>query len=451
MRTAPLPLPDGQGAIGFRDGKPDQPNFKEYTGACLMEPLQSGQTYMLDFFIGFRDAPGSLRLDMAVYATMDCTNLPFDQTDMNFGCPTNNPNYVLLGEMSFNGMNEWKNATFEFTPDQNFNVIVLGPACEENDSFEQDPYFFFDRLILAEQSEFGIPIVEVQGSACTEDLVLVSSDKMDGLYQWYKDGVAILGETDKTISIPNDINRDGTYMVVVENAIGCFAGDEYEVVTENSFLDIFAEICEGETYTVGEDVFTETGGYAFVLESNVEGCDTSVMLDLIVNEVNEEFLQTSICTGETVIVGGQEYISAGTYIQSFSNQFDCDSTITIQIDPEPGCNDCDARATNLIAQITIFKENEQTFKIALSNVDQITLNKSQLIELISIVAYEKEVAKKNGLLKSLSLGQLGEISLALIDIDTSKTTYTTLLSKRILKAIEEMKIGRSMAQTFTIK
>ncbi|MFT4568834.1 MAG: hypothetical protein ACI9FN_003803 [Saprospiraceae bacterium] len=44
----PLPVPDGEGAIGFRDGRFDQvtgnasnsnPNWKEYAGACLTGPL----------------------------------------------------------------------------------------------------------------------------------------------------------------------------------------------------------------------------------------------------------------------------------------------------------------------------------------------------------------------------------------------------------------------------
>ena len=55
----PLPFPDGDGCMGFRNGVPSfqgmppNPNWKEYAGACLLSPLREGETYRFEFYVGF--------------------------------------------------------------------------------------------------------------------------------------------------------------------------------------------------------------------------------------------------------------------------------------------------------------------------------------------------------------------------------------------------------------
>lgn len=329
--VAPLPMPDGQGAIGFRDGKPGAENFKEYTGACLMQPLESGKTYMLDFFVGFRDEPGSLSLDMAVYASMDCANLPFGPGDTNFGCPLNGPGYILLGEMTYIGQNEWVNATFEFTPDQDYAVIVIGPACEINDRFEQDPYFFFDRLILAEASEFGIPIIDIVGGPCSDALTLFSSQDMEGSYQWYKDGIALIGETNPNLTIDDPSSNEGIYNITVINDEGCFAGESYTLEVNEFFVEQEESICPGDTIIIGNEIIVDEGEYEIVLQSQETMCDSTILLVVESAEVPQDTIASSICSGESFVYNGIEYFEAGEYFQLIDQDDICDSLITILI------------------------------------------------------------------------------------------------------------------------
>jgi len=338
---APLPFADGQGAIGFRDGKPGSLNFKEYTGACLMQPLATGQTYMLDFFIGFQDnVESSMNLKMAVFASMDCGNLPFGGGNPDFGCPTNGPGFVLLGEMEYSGNNEWVNATFEFTPDQDYSVIVLGPACTLNENAQNaDPYFFFDNIIIAEADEFGLPIVEITGAPCGDQITIQSSDKIVGEFQWYKDGVALVGETGSSLTIIDPSNptnpQNGVYQVTVTTDTDCFLGDEYVLEFTTTETEAEAEICLGDTIIIGNEVITEPAMYSITLQSMITQCDSIIQLNVIAGDMPEGSISASICAGGVYELNGEVYDEAGEYIQTIERDNACDSLLNLALEVEP--------------------------------------------------------------------------------------------------------------------
>jgi len=147
---APLPFPDGDGAVGFRNGEFfSGGNYKEYVGACLTEKMVDGTTYRIDFFIGFRNnVEGSKEIDITIYGSTTCTDLPFGNGN-NAGCPIGNGDYYVLDVQTVTGNNEWVPVTFEFTPTRDYEVIVLGPPCAASVDFALDPYFYIDRLLLA--------------------------------------------------------------------------------------------------------------------------------------------------------------------------------------------------------------------------------------------------------------------------------------------------------------
>jgi hypothetical protein len=132
--TVPLPLPDGDAYIGFRNGRyigNGNPNWKEYTGACLRSPLLAGTPYTFQFHIGFIDAENSPPMDVVLYGTTDCKNLPFGIGDREFGCPTNGPNWRVLGKVSVQGDHVW--LPFEITtiPPEDITAIAIGPDCDK--------------------------------------------------------------------------------------------------------------------------------------------------------------------------------------------------------------------------------------------------------------------------------------------------------------------------------
>lgn len=326
---APQPFPDGEGGIGFRDGKPGVPNFKEYAGACLTQAMNVGTEYRLDFFVGFHSDPSSLTFDMAIFGTTDCNNLPFGNGDQNFGCPTNGPGWEQLGAMTVNGMEEWKNVIFNFVADQNYTAIVLGPACATNPNFADDPYFFFDRLVLAESIMFEVPLADISGNICDDNLVITSSDGMGGTYQWYKDGVALLGETSQSLSLQNTSDVEGTYEVVITTSTGCFDGEEFELVVPSYSSTLNENFCEGGSIIIAGQEFDTAGTYQLELSAS-DGCDSLVMLTLESTATMTETISFEGCEGEEIVVNNETYDTGGTYTQNLTSVDGCDSVLTIE-------------------------------------------------------------------------------------------------------------------------
>lgn len=328
LAFAPLPIPDGQGAIGFRDGKPGEENFKEYAGSCLTQAMTVGTEYRLDFFVGFNDRIGSMDFDMAVFGTTDCNNLPFGGNNAQFGCPTNGPGWVQLGAMSVSGENEWKNVVFDFIADQSYEAIVLGPACAINPNVDLNPYFFFDRLVLAESIMFEVPLADVSGNICEDNLVLTSSDAMGGTYQWYQEGIAIPGETNQSLNLNSNDNVEGIYEVVVTTDTGCFDGEEYSLIIPSYNSTVNETFCMGGSITIGGEVFDQAGSYDLNLIAS-DGCDSLVTLNLDVTETMTGSIAFDGCEGETITVNNESYNTEGSYTQNLISVDGCDSILTI--------------------------------------------------------------------------------------------------------------------------
>ena len=324
----PLPFPDGDGGVGFRDGKPNRPNNKEYVGSCLTETMKQGVTYRMDFFVGFYDAPSSVYLPMAFFGTNNCNNLPFGGNDFQYGCPTNGPGWDLIGEVDVRGNNEWVNVVFDFTPTQDYNAIVLGPGCAPHPDASNNPYFYVDRLALAEASEFAIPLANISGDPCDDTLIL-EAEPGQLSYQWYLDGVAIVGETGTELSITSQ-SEEGNYIVNIETPNGCSLSEPYQLsfIPEETITKI--EICDGDSYPLGQQILTATGEYSETFEIG-PGCDSISTIDLTVISTIETFNSETICEGDTYPLGQQMLSSTGNYSEIFSSIIGCDSTSNIDL------------------------------------------------------------------------------------------------------------------------
>lgn len=329
---APLPFPDGEGGVGFRDGQANVgPNFKEYVGACLNQKMEAGVNYRLEFFVGFRDnVIGSKDLDIALFGSTQCSQLPFGNGNFLIGCPLNTGNYSLLGENSVSGSNEWVSVVFEFVADQAYEVIVLGPSCPTNPNFTSDPYFYLDGLTLAESDAFGVPFESITGSICGDDLALAVAEEIGQTYQWYKDGVALVGETNASILLTSIAATEGTYTLVTNTSEGCFLSKDYELRIPPYYTDDFASICEEEFYYFGGDTLTAAGSYE-ALFAAADGCDSIVALTLDVTMTTYHEFQDTFCEGTTYLFEDIMASEEGIYQTTTLNEAGCDSVITVEL------------------------------------------------------------------------------------------------------------------------
>jgi hypothetical protein len=79
----------------------------------------------------------------------------------------------------------------------------------------------------------------------------------------------------------------------------------------------------------GENL-TESGMYRKSLTTTGR-CDSIAVLNLSINTSTEAEQNLRICAGESITVGNQTYTNSGTYIQTLSNQAGCDSVLTTHL------------------------------------------------------------------------------------------------------------------------
>ncbi|MDO4218230.1 MAG: T9SS type B sorting domain-containing protein [Bacteroidales bacterium] len=93
-------------------------------------------------------------------------------------------------------------------------------------------------------------------------------------------------------------------------------------------------ICQGETYQMGGNNYTEEGHYTAML-SNQYGCDSLIDLTLTVNPTYDLSFYDTICDNQTSLFESVEYSNTGSYPHSFVTSNNCDSLRTLHLQVYP--------------------------------------------------------------------------------------------------------------------
>lgn len=329
----PQPFPDGQGIMGFRDGRVRmgngvaEPFWKEYAGACLTGPLEADSSYRFQFDVGFVDAEKSPPVRITFFGTSDCDYLPFGVGNEAFGCPTNSPNWIRLGSVDVSGGtgNKWVNTFIEIVPDQDIHAIAIGPACPAVYS-PVSIYYFFDNLLLTNLEFFDLQIKE-ETHPCNSNYTLSVPYDANFEYQWYLSGEALVGEIFSELT---QNYGEGFYQVRIINEDNCrvSAKFEYQIPVFNALADL--AICEGEIYNFGNQMLTDAGIYTNTFQT-INGCDSIVELELEVVGAEYDTLEATIFEGETFELGDFSFSAAGEYNVTESTSLGCDRLILLKL------------------------------------------------------------------------------------------------------------------------
>ena len=327
----PQPLPDGEGFVGFFDGffpteGDPRPDLKEYAGACLTDTLKIATFYRLQFYMGFLDGASSPATDVAIFGTVNCDNLPFGEEDMPIGCPTDSPGWIRLGAVSVFGNNEWKKFSINFESDLPITAIALGPDCAQH-SLPQSPYYFLDQLILAEDRDFDVRITD-NDQPCAADFALELIIEGQFGYQWYKDGIAIVGAT---MPILLNLPGSGDYQVRVENQDGCRISDSYIHNLPFKTVRTSETICAGEFHFFNNQNLIESGIYFDTLKTLIN-CDSIIRLELEVDQSVESFVTTKFFPLEAYTIGNLQFDKPGEYDVVVPSLNGCDSIVHLDLD-----------------------------------------------------------------------------------------------------------------------
>lgn len=129
----------------------------------------------------------------------------------------------------------------------------------------------------------------------------------------------------------NSYTTAGVYNVSFTNYVGC---DSIVNLTLNvlpvSSKSIFANICQGGSYSVGTTTFNSAGSHIVHL-INYRGCDSVITLNLLVNPVTKKNITHSMCSGDNYFFHNQFLNSAGLFYDTLINHYGCDSIITLNL------------------------------------------------------------------------------------------------------------------------
>ena len=227
-------FPDGDGIAGALFVK----DWNEYLGATLESSMISGTNYQLTFNIAAYNtdpygiaAPTNVNnyepVNVTIYGSADGTNLPLSTV---YNPTLNNPTWIEIGSATYSPISSWSELTINFTPTFNVNAIMIGapkvlPPSYPFVEINFFPYFLFDNLILNTAASFGVNIT-LAGNYCDNILILTANATTtisnNATYQWYKNGIAILGATNINYSVPAFVTSLGQYSVKITDSGSCF-------------------------------------------------------------------------------------------------------------------------------------------------------------------------------------------------------------------------------------
>ncbi|MEL6277091.1 MAG: gliding motility-associated C-terminal domain-containing protein, partial [Bacteroidota bacterium] len=298
----PLPLPDGPAIIGLRNGVPfiegtndrAQPNWKEYAGTCLRSPMLANETYIFEFYMGFT-AANSPPMRLSFFGAPSCSFVPFGEGNAETGCPTNVLGWQELASLDIAGSNEWQLLEIEITPTEETDILVFGPDCALYEGSVETIYFF-DRLTLARREDFELSLRQ-RGHPCSPDFFLAAPTRDTLSYQWYRDGVALAGETNANF-FPR--GQDGRYQVRMLGPSSCSLFEPFNFSVPVIRDTLREWICQEDSFLFGNQDLVEPGVYRDTTVNN-SGCDSITVLELNRRPFPTDTIAVSILPGELYV------------------------------------------------------------------------------------------------------------------------------------------------------
>jgi len=130
------------------------------------------------------------------------------------------------------------------------------------------------------------------------------------------------------------ICETGQYDIVLESSTGCDSLVSIELTVDDEIINEFQEIiCDGEIYEIADTALATTDRHFFRYES-VLGCDSTVIVNLIVGEYKESRESVAICAGDEFEVNdgkGSIIRAGGDYNFVFQSHLGCDSVVTFSV------------------------------------------------------------------------------------------------------------------------
>jgi len=172
--------------------------------------------------------------------------------------------------------------------------------------------------------------LDAVGSICDEELVLSIDQPDANFFQWYKDGIALVGETGPELTAQGSIDQEGIFQVMFETDLECHLSVPYEA----EYLKIVHlgdhHICQGDTVFFAGLALTFTGTFEETVPG-MESCDSMTFISVIVQDPLPGYVEGQICDGQIFSHDGVDYDTPGLYDVETVTTIGCDSTYTVNV------------------------------------------------------------------------------------------------------------------------
>ncbi len=186
-------------------------------------------------------------------------------------------------------------------------------------------------IVLNLVSPNGILKIVGDSSLCIGESTTLTAT-IEGTYKWNT------GQTTQSISLTP--TKDSLYFVQVIDTSGCshFAERMIRVHPHYNNVVVYDTACDNFIYDAQGTILTQSGTYNLNLTS-VYGCDSNIILHLIINPAFFDTSHVAICNNETFNFHGLELDSTGFYQVVFTNEYGCDSIYSVFLSVYPAYND----------------------------------------------------------------------------------------------------------------
>lgn len=215
-----------------------------------------------------------------------------------------------------NGCNQY--IVLNLTVDDTLQTVIDRNICQ-GESFE------FNEQTLTATGTYRDTLVAANG--CNQYVVLNLT--VDDTSQTVIDRMICQG--DLFAFNGQNLGATGTYRDTLEGVNGCNQYVILNLTVEDRFQTMLTEtICQGEAYLFADVARVTSGVYEQNLQAT-NGCDSVVTLNLTVNDTIETIINQTICENSVYDFNGQALTDAGVYRDTQATINGCDSTIVLNL------------------------------------------------------------------------------------------------------------------------